>query len=109
MAAQRNVTFTSTRRQFLAGSLAAAAGTAVLATSARADTPPPADAAGRCLLLVQLAGGNDPWNTLVPAGDANYHANRPTRRSHPSPRPASAFTRRWTRSTACSRSNTGRR
>lgn len=39
-------------------------------------TPPPG--VGRILVVLQLAGGNDGLNTLVPAGDGRYHDLRPT-------------------------------
>src|SRR5579871_6878036 len=43
----------------------------VLATGAR-------DAAKNILVVVQLAGGNDGLNTLIPYGDGLYYQNRPT-------------------------------
>lgn len=33
---------------------------------------------GRVLVVVQLGGGNDGLNTLVPLGDGRYHDNRPS-------------------------------
>ncbi|MGZ7003807.1 MAG: DUF1501 domain-containing protein [Acidimicrobiales bacterium] len=36
------------------------------------------DHAGRVLVVVQLGGGNDGLNTLVPAGDGRYYDRRPT-------------------------------
>lgn len=35
-------------------------------------------ASDRVLVVVQLAGGNDGLNTIVPYGDGNYYGNRPT-------------------------------
>jgi uncharacterized protein (DUF1501 family) len=37
----------------------------------------PGGRAGRTLVVVQLGGGNDGLNTLVPAGDGRYHDLRP--------------------------------
>ena len=56
-------------------------------TSTRAGHP------GRVLVVVQLGGGNDGLNTLVPAGDGRYYDSRPNlgrrrgRRGRPSPAP----------------------
>jgi uncharacterized protein (DUF1501 family) len=72
----------STRREFLKGSLGAAgllslgsaAVPALLAQAAAA-----ADRRGDTILVViQLAGGNDGLNTVVPYGDDHYHRARPT-------------------------------
>jgi uncharacterized protein (DUF1501 family) len=41
------------------------------------DTSPDARSNGRVLVLVQLAGGNDGLNTVVPHGDAEYYKARP--------------------------------
>ena len=59
------------------------------------------------LVVVELAGGNDGLNTVVPFEDALYYRNRrrsacPRRRSSSSPI-ASACTRGWARWPSCSR------
>lgn len=78
------------RRRFVQGSLAA--GVAVLARAAagsdgrsRVGTPPAAAArsgarptGGRLLVLVELKGGNDALNTVVPYRDPAYATLRPT-------------------------------
>src|SRR5438105_10505102 len=74
------------RRDFLKqGLLPVFAGSAVpsvfangLAASA-ADSPNTAPS-NRVLVLVQLAGGNDGLNTVIPFQDATYHDARPTLR-----------------------------
>jgi len=38
----------------------------------------PGTAAGRSLVVIQLTGGNDGINTVIPYADAAYRANRPT-------------------------------
>lgn len=51
---------------------------AFLARAARAaDAQATADSTGRVLVLVQLAGGNDGLNTVIPHGDAEYYKARP--------------------------------
>jgi len=50
---------------------------AFLVNSAYASTPAP-ETGRPILVLVQLAGGNDGLNTLVPFEDANYYRLRPT-------------------------------
>jgi uncharacterized protein (DUF1501 family) len=76
--------FPATRREFLrAGSL----GIGLLAFSrfapdfltstALAGAPPP-ERDRSILVLIQLAGGNDGLNTLVPYADDHYHRARPT-------------------------------
>jgi len=76
-----------TRREFLKASLgastAAALGPAVpafLSRSALAAPPRPNDAE-TVLVVVQLAGGNDGLNTVVPYEDDEYHRTRPTLRA----------------------------
>jgi len=65
------------RRSFLAQSaslaFACATGTVELAFAA----PPASARERRLLVLVELKGGNDGLNTLVPVGDARYYALRP--------------------------------
>jgi len=66
--------FETNRRRFLAGGISLAAG-AALARTARGlafDDEP------RTLVLVQLTGGNDGLNTVVPYADDAYHAARRT-------------------------------
>lgn len=73
----------STRRTFLTGALS---GIAVIANSqhvfarALSDAPLPGlpGAENRCLVLVNLQGGNDGLNCVVPYGDAQYYSVRPT-------------------------------
>ncbi len=76
--------FPSTRREFL---LRSAGGIGLLAFSRFAPSflvnstlaaTPPAEKDRSILVLVQLAGGNDGLNTLVPFEDANYYRLRPT-------------------------------
>ncbi|MEM1211836.1 MAG: DUF1501 domain-containing protein [Planctomycetota bacterium] len=77
-----------TRRRFLGGSLAllstAATAPAFLGRtgSALADTTmrlssTPGGVDHRVLVVIQLSGGNDGLNTVVPFGDDNYHRARP--------------------------------
>lgn len=74
----------ATRREFLrrsaqgAGLLAFSRfAPSFLVDSIRADAPPP-EKDRSILVLIQLAGGNDGLNTLVPYADANYYRLRPT-------------------------------
>src|ERR671937_237684 len=48
--------------------------------AAAADAPRAAASNDRVLVLVQLAGGNDGLNTLIPYQDGAYHDARPTLR-----------------------------
>src|SRR5262245_56609774 len=73
-----------TRREFLrlglGGSTLGACGAAVptfLARSARALADEPARQRGRVLVVVQLDGGNDGLNTVVPHRDDIYRRSRP--------------------------------
>jgi len=76
---------TTTRRELirlgLGGSALLACGPTVptfLARSALAlADAPKRDAGGRILVVVQLDGGNDGLNTVVPHGDDIYHKSRP--------------------------------
>src|ERR1700675_5215437 len=76
------------RRDFMKqGLLPVFAGSAVpsiLATGAAAAAAdsPQATPNGRILVLVQLAGGNDGLNTLIPFQDGAYHDARPTLRQN---------------------------
>ena len=65
------------RRELLLGG-AALAGWSMLPGRARAWASPRLPESERSLLIVQLAGGNDGLNTVVPYGDDAYHAARPT-------------------------------
>jgi len=74
----------ATRREFLslsgkgAGLLAFSRfAPSFLVNSARAQTPAP-EKDRSVLVLVQLAGGNDGLNTVVPFADPNYYRLRPT-------------------------------
>ena len=84
MASRAPTPFPTTRREFLARS---GQGVGLLAfsrfapeflvNSTRAAVPAP-EKDRRVLVLVQLAGGNDGLNTLVPLSDAHYYRLRPT-------------------------------
>jgi uncharacterized protein (DUF1501 family) len=63
------------RRRFLKGTLALPAAAALPSLFARALLG--AEPSDRILVLVQLDGGNDGLNTLVPFGDDAYHRARP--------------------------------
>ena len=72
--------FPSTRREFIARSgrglgLLALSG---LAPALLARTTVDGGTGGRILVLVQLTGGNDGLNTVVPYEDADYYRLRPT-------------------------------
>ncbi|MGH7151017.1 MAG: DUF1501 domain-containing protein, partial [Planctomycetota bacterium] len=76
------------RREFLRGAFAAVGvGAAVPSVFARAlrsqESRPAESSAGRILVVVQLTGGNDGLNTLVPYADDLYHKARPTLRIDP--------------------------
>src|SRR5437762_12870975 len=74
------------RREFITqGLLPVFAGSAVPAVfangvAAAAADSPKATPSDRVLVLVQLAGGNDGLNTLIPFQDGAYHDARPTLR-----------------------------
>ncbi len=63
------------RRRFLAGSVACA-GSAAALRATRGWLPTPTDAGDRVLVVVQLGGGNDGINTVVPFADDGYGRNR---------------------------------
>ncbi|HLO41522.1 MAG TPA: DUF1501 domain-containing protein [Phycisphaerales bacterium] len=74
----------ATRREFLGSGMTAAALLAsgwtlpgFLARTARAALPLRDE---RILVVIQLTGGNDGLNTVVPYGDDRYHRSRPTLR-----------------------------
>lgn len=84
MPSNRNSFLPSTRREFLSrsgkgiGLLAFSQfAPSFLVQSTRAASPAP-EKDRRILVLVQLAGGNDGLNTLVPFEDADYYRLRPT-------------------------------
>ncbi|MCC6428979.1 MAG: DUF1501 domain-containing protein [Phycisphaerales bacterium] len=75
------------RREFLGSGLAAttllASGLSLpgfLARTARAALASPGE---RILVVIQLTGGNDGLNTVIPYGDDRYHKARPTLRITP--------------------------
>lgn len=73
-----------TRRQFIQQSVGAFAGflaiDSIFARAARAAgaVPSPGSSGARTLLVVNLQGGNDGLNTVVPFGDPDYYRVRPT-------------------------------
>ena len=73
-----------TRRDFLKGALSASAlasfGPAVPAFLARAAATSPRADGDTVLVVVQLSGGNDGLNTVVPYADDEYARSRPTLR-----------------------------
>lgn len=72
----------SNRRQFLVQSVGGFAGflsiDSIFARAARAATQVESAANGRTLVVVNLQGGNDGLNTVVPYGDPTYYSVRPT-------------------------------
>lgn len=66
------------RRRFLAGTAAALVGSAtpVPRIFAAANHRAVLRGANRILVVVQLTGGNDGLNTVIPYGDDEYHKNR---------------------------------
>lgn len=81
-----------TRRHFLQRGAALSAATSLAPTllwQARvargsAEGAPAAAPSDRTLIIVQMAGGNDDLNMVVPYGDGNYLSARPTMRVEPS-------------------------
>src|SRR2546423_2482160 len=73
----------SRRDFFTQGLLPVLAGSAVPSIFANGVAAPAADSVAandRVLVLVQLAGGNDGLNTLIPYQGGNHHDPRPTLR-----------------------------
>jgi uncharacterized protein (DUF1501 family) len=73
---------TLTRRQFIKASLAAAPAIAAMPAfftrAVAAATSNQVSTRNRALIIVQMAGGNDGLNTIVPANDDHYYEVRPT-------------------------------
>lgn len=69
----------TSRRRFLRSSVGAATAIGIGATVPRcfADAAMAASAGPRILVVVQLSGGNDGLNTVIPHADDAYHAARP--------------------------------
>ncbi len=72
------------RRDFLKQTLGTSAllslGSTVPSLLARVGSQVPVEGAGRALIVLQLSGGNDGLNTVVPYGDDAYARSRPTLR-----------------------------
>jgi len=74
----------TSRRQFIVQSVGAFGGAlaadSIFARAARAAAlvRAPGSQAGRCVVVVNLQGGNDGLNTIVPHGDPAYYHVRPT-------------------------------
>ena len=68
-----------TRRKFLTGGVSLAVGAAPLFSMAAraADLEPRQTGKSKILVVVQLAGGNDGLNTVVPYGIGQYYQQRP--------------------------------
>jgi uncharacterized protein (DUF1501 family) len=71
------------RRQFVKASLGAAAAGAMGPAAVRAAQPAAASPNGRVLIVLQMGGGNDGLNTVVPFRDEVYVRSRPTLRLDP--------------------------
>jgi uncharacterized protein (DUF1501 family) len=74
----------SSRRQFIVQSIGAFAGALALdslfarAARAAAQVTTPGSKPSRSMVVINLQGGNDGLNTIVPYGDPTYHKVRPT-------------------------------
>jgi uncharacterized protein (DUF1501 family) len=97
----------TTRRDLLLGSAAAGAAIPLLGKPLlRAEGPSAED---RILVFLQLAGGNDWLNTVIPAENAKYQAARPSLKvvpqaglpAAPASTATSTSTRPWPRSSGC--------
>jgi uncharacterized protein (DUF1501 family) len=74
----------ASRRQFIVQGVGAFAGLlavdSIFSRAARAASGvyTPGSSSGRCLVVVNLQGGNDGLNTVIPYADPNYYRSRPT-------------------------------
>lgn len=81
-----------TRRQFIQIGAAAGAASAIVPTflwgartvKGSSEGAPAAAPHDRTLVIIQMAGGNDGLNTVIPYGDSNYLAARPNLHIDPS-------------------------